>query len=98
MTYTQLFFLSIFFHLTFLKGEGSGRGHKRRKGGEESESSGEEGSDEERPKKRGRPSRREIKGFNDAEVRPWQFKNAHLSFHFQKNYFHIVLYCRFVGL
>ncbi|XP_026286937.1 chromodomain-helicase-DNA-binding protein 1 isoform X2 [Frankliniella occidentalis] len=48
--------------------EGSGRGRKRRKGGEESGSSEEE-SDEERPKKRGRPSRREIKGFNDAEIR-----------------------------
>ncbi|XP_034241206.1 chromodomain-helicase-DNA-binding protein 1 isoform X3 [Thrips palmi] len=51
------------------EGEGSGRGRKRRKAGEESASSEEE-SDEERPKKRGRPSRREnIKGFNDAEIR-----------------------------
>lgn len=52
----------------YLRAEGGGRGRKRRKGGEESGSSEEE-SDEERPKKRGRPSRREnIKGFNDAEV------------------------------
>ncbi|KAJ1526021.1 hypothetical protein ONE63_009194 [Megalurothrips usitatus] len=49
--------------------EGGGRNRKRRKGDEGSGSSEEE-SDEERPKKRGRPSRREnIKGFNDGEIR-----------------------------
>ncbi|XP_049815552.1 chromodomain-helicase-DNA-binding protein 1 [Schistocerca nitens] len=53
------------------EGEGSGRGRKRRKKGEESDSS-EGGSDDERPRKRGRPPlfpRESIKGFTDAEIR-----------------------------
>ncbi|XP_066991707.2 chromodomain-helicase-DNA-binding protein 1 isoform X2 [Anabrus simplex] len=53
------------------EGEEGGRGKKRRKRHEDSESS-EAGSDEERPKKRGRPPatpREVIKGFTDAEIR-----------------------------
>lgn len=56
-------------YLTWYIGEG-GRGTKRRKKTEESDSS-EEGSDEERPRKRGRPRvtpRENIKGFTDQEV------------------------------
>lgn len=55
--------------LVWYVGEGGSRGTKRRKT-EESESS-EEGSDEERPRKRGRPRvtpRENIKGFTDQEV------------------------------
>lgn len=56
--------------VTCLGGEGKGR--KRRKQADETSSSGEDGSDEERPKKRGRPplgNRERIKGFTDAEIR-----------------------------
>lgn len=52
-------------------GEGGGRGSKRRKKAEDTESS-EEGSDDERPKKRGRPrviAVEKIKGFTDQEIR-----------------------------
>lgn len=51
---------------------GEGRDRKKRKHAEEYSSSGEEGSDEERPKKRGRPplgNRERIKNFTDAEIR-----------------------------
>lgn len=51
---------------------GEGKERKKRKHTEEFSSSGEEGSDEDRPKKRGRPplsNRERIKGFTDVEIR-----------------------------
>ena len=73
----NLFYFLIYFSLLILlnvplsliSGEG-GRGTKRRRKAEETDSS-DDGSDEERPRKRGRPRvtpRENIKGFTDQEV------------------------------
>lgn len=51
--------------------EGKGKKRKRQDDSDEGDESGSEGSDDERPKKRGRPRvtpRENIKSFTDAEV------------------------------